>query len=258
MQWSKNILKKDKAKKTVLDFIPQKFELGTTQQAIGYLREKEKGSDFRMNDTIRVQTGVDKIEEKSEKEKIENLALEKLKEVQETAYSEGYNYGLLEGKQKAYADHARVLKEKVAEFETMMAHFSEMKTEIFNFNESHLIQLLFHMASKIAQHELEHNRDTILDVLKNAVSTAQDEENIVVQVSASQFEFLEELKKHAGREFEFLKKIKFEPNQEITAGGCIVETNYGEVDSRTEQRVQSLWENLKENLPRVKSRLTGE
>ncbi|MNT47004.1 flagellar assembly protein H [compost metagenome] len=78
-----------------------------------------------------------------------------------------------------------------------------------------------------------------------------------MRVSQAQFEFLEELKKETGRELEFVKKIAFEPSSEITEGGCIVETNYGEVDARTEQRIEQLWTALSENMPKVKNKVAG-
>ena len=59
-------------------------------------------------------------------------------------------------------------------------------------------------------------------------------------------------------QFDFLKKISLEPNKNINAGGCIVQTNYGEVDSRIDQRLEKLWDNLKEALPKVKSELKYE
>ncbi|RYZ63978.1 MAG: flagellar assembly protein, partial [Proteobacteria bacterium] len=64
--------------------------------------------------------------------------------------------------------------------------------------------------------------------------------------------FIEELKKQTGRNFEFLKKVKIEASPEVTNGGCIVQTNYGEVDARVEQRIDSLWAAFQENMPKVK------
>jgi flagellar assembly protein FliH len=51
--------------------------------------------------------------------------------------------------------------------------------------------------------------------------------------------------------------MKFEPNEEVVDGGCIVETNYGEVDARIEQRVAQLWSVVSEIIPKVKDRIAG-
>src|SRR3989344_537733 len=73
---------------------------------------------------------------------------------------------------------------------------------------------------------------------------------------ATQVDFLERMKNQMGREFEFLKKVRFQVSDQVTSGGCIVETNYGVVDARIEERVNKLWSEMKQALPRVKSPIT--
>lgn len=263
MQWSstsraaKSVLPKEVAEKTVLEFVPLRFDLGTPEQALNYLAEKGKGSDFRMNDAIRVQTGIDQVEKGSDEEKVEVAALEKLKEIQEGAYKEAYNLGLEEGRKDAFEAVSAEIAERMGSLDELLNTIKELKKEMVSFNEAHLIKLVFQMASRLAKTELHGNNDAMIQILRDAVSLSQDEESITVHVSQSQFEFLEELKKETGRELEFIKKIRFEPNQEVSDGGCIVETNYGEVDARIEQRVEQLWTTLSENMPKVKDRIAG-
>lgn len=257
MPWSKAVLKKITAEKKVLEYIPQKFELGTPNQALSYLEEKKHGSDFRMNDVIRVQTGVDQIEETDMVRAIEERAIEKLKEIQEDAYKAGYQLGLDEGRKKAFEDNAKNIDEHLSELDKLLSSFALMKKDIFSANETFLMKLLFTMATKIAQYQLDITPEAIVEVVRNAVSNAQDEQEIRVQVSKGQFDFINNLKNENGREYEFLKKIKFDPNEDIQPGGCLVETNFGEIDSRVEQRVANLWDSLKENLPRAKDKLVG-
>jgi flagellar assembly protein FliH len=255
MPWSRAVLPKIAAKEVVLEYVPKKFELGTPKQAMEYLEQKARGSDFRLNETVRIQTGIDEIEKASEEEKIEVRALELLKEVQESAYKEAYDLGLSEGREEAFTKFSREIEEKLGNLETLLKSLEEAKTEILNFNEAHMVRLIFQIANKLARVEVEKNDQSLIEVLRGAVTLAQDEENVTVRVARDQHEFVEEVKKQNGRQFEFLKKIKLEPSDEITKGGCIVETNYGEVDARVEQRVQSLWDTLAENIPKVKPKI---
>lgn len=261
MQWSnrasKSVLSKEVAEKTVLEFVPMRFDLGTPEQAMNYLAEKSKGSDFRMNDAVRVQTGIDQVEKGNDEEKVEVAALEKLKEIQEGAYQEAYRLGLEEGRKEAFEQVSADIAERMAGLDTLLLTIKELKKEMSGFNEAHLLKLMFQMASRLAKTELNSNNDAMVGILRDAVGLAQDEEEITVHVSQAQFDFLEELKQETGREFEFIKKIKFEPNAEVADGGCIVETNYGEVDARIEQRVEQLWSVLSENMPKVKDRIAG-
>jgi flagellar assembly protein FliH len=254
---SKNVLRKDMAEKTVLDFSPPRFDLGTPNQAINYLKQVSNGSDFRMNETIRMQTGVDQIEQMREEDKIEAAALERLKEIQEGAYQEAYNLGLEEGRNLAFQKVSKEISERLEMMDVLLSGIGNLKKDLHAFNETHLVKLVFQMATRLARTEVKENNESVVHVLRDAVSLSQDEENVTVRVSTEQFEFFEELKKQTGREFDFLKKIRFEPSPEISAGGCIVETNYGEVDAQIEQRINQLWASLSENLPKVKDKIAG-
>ncbi|RYZ91791.1 MAG: flagellar assembly protein [Proteobacteria bacterium] len=255
MQWTKAVLPRIAANELVLEYVPKKFELGTPQQALEYLEKKKRGADFRLNETIRVQTGLDEIEKADEEEMIEARALELLRDVQEPAYKEAYALGLSEGKEEAFAKYAKDIESKLADTEKLLRSLEEAKRELLNFNETHLVSLVFQIATKIARVEVERNDEAVVEILRGAVTLAQDEEEITVRVAPEQHDFIEELKKQSGRNFEFLKKVNLEPSPDVSVGGCIVETNYGEVDARVEQRVQSLWTALTENMPKVKPRV---
>ena len=82
MHLSKAVLKSEMVPKKVLEYVPPKFELGTSEQAQSYLEgRRAQRNDFRMSDAIRIQTGVDKVEASSVEEDVEKKVLERLKEV---------------------------------------------------------------------------------------------------------------------------------------------------------------------------------
>lgn len=249
------VLSKELAEQTVLDFVPIRFDLGTPEEAMNYISEKKKGSDFRMSEAIRLQTGIDQIESSSESEKVENATLEKLKEIQESAYQEAFTLGQEEGRKQAYERYARDIEERLVGLDTLVNGIKELKKELVHFNETHFVQLLFQMASRLAKTSLEGNNEAMVQILRESVGLSQDDENITVRVSKSQYEFLEELKNATGRELEFVKRVRFEASDEVVDGGCIVETNYGEVDARIEKRIEQLWSVVNENLPKVKDRI---
>ena len=98
MLLSKTILKADLVPTRVLEYVPPKFELGTPEQTAVYFdQRKNAGSHFRMNEAVRIQTGVDEIENQNTEEAIDRKVIERLKEVQETAYQEAYQLGHADG-----------------------------------------------------------------------------------------------------------------------------------------------------------------
>lgn len=256
MPWSRAILSKAVAETKVMEFKPQKIELGSPEQALEYVRRKQ-GTDFRMNDHVQVYTGVDRIEQANDDERVEQRALEMLADVQKKAYDEAYQLGLDEGRKKAFDDVSADITKKMEELDGLLGMIGGIKNEILSQNETHMMKLLYHMASRIAGVQIAQDDSAVVEILRGAVSLAQDEENVRVEMHPSQIEFVEELRTRQGREFEFLKKIRFSPNESIRPGGCIVETNYGEIDARMETRLEQLWTALSEAVPKVKDRITG-
>ncbi len=264
MQWSKGnpqtsraVVQKGNTERAVLDFIPPRFDLGTPTQALEYLKEKVSGSGFRMNESVRIQTGVDKIEASDLEERIEVAALEKLKEIQESAYKEAYDLGRADGHNDAFTKAAGEIKQSMEHLNTLLNAIGNLKKEMQSQNEAHLIKLVFQIATRLAKSELKTDSMALAQIIKDAVNLSQDEENVRVRVAPEQFDFLEQLKKQTGREFEFMKKITIDSSPDVTPGGCIVETNYGEVDARIEQRIDQLWAAFSESIPKVKDKIAG-
>ncbi|HPI39433.1 MAG TPA: FliH/SctL family protein [Pseudobdellovibrionaceae bacterium] len=246
-------LDKETASRQILEYHPLRIDLKTSQQAFDYLSSKAQGSDFVMGAPLKVQTGIQHIEEK----KIEDLAdekmLEKLKEIEESAYSEGKSIGLEEGKKEAFAHYSKEIEEGLTQIEAILNNFTQLKSELLSFNESFMLKLVYGMAKQVVHREVEQQNEVILEVLKQAVSLSQGDENISVTVNDKQFEYVEKLKQQTGREFDFTKNIKFVGSDDVTLGGCIVETNFGVIDSRIDQRLEQLYKNLVETLPKSKN-----
>lgn len=257
MRWS-SIVKKDRSEDvqsdiSVLEYAPKAFEIGTPKSAMNYLQEKAHGSDFVMSDVLRKTTGVEEIEKQTEKQLIEQKVLEKLTTVQEEAYQQAYALGLEQGQQKAYEENKADLQQQVQSFVDLTASLNNIKQELTHQNEAHLVRLVFDIASRIAFDHVQENSEAVLQVIKKGIEQAQAEENITVLVSAQQIQLVEAAKQENTKETEFLKKINFESSDTLSIGSCIVETNYGVVDASIEQRVQKLWSELKQTIPKVKS-----
>lgn len=252
------LIASEQAVKTVLDFNPPKIELGVPGAAReAYDITRGGVTDFRISEIISAQSGLSAIEAEQFEEAVEKRTLEKLQEVQEAAYQEAYQLGLEEGRKEAFTNTTEQINAKLATLDELVNSLTRLKTELLSQNERHLVQLAFEMAARVAAHEISINPDATVSILRQAVEMAQSEEKIVVQVNPSLIEHMEHLSKEVGREFEFLKKVKFEPNDALREGGCVVVSNYGEVDSRTEERVKKLWAGLEELLPKGKDKITA-
>lgn len=253
-----NVVKAELAEEKVLDFVPQKFEQRFSSSAKSYIElKKTDGTDFKMSDVIRMQTGIDEVEMASIEEQVEARVLERLKEVQENAYLESYQLGLDDGKKEAYKQADLEIQRRMSEMDELIESLKNLKMELYQHNESHLVRLAYHIGARLAAAEIQANPELIKDIVKQCLELSQSEEDITISVNPIHLEFLESLKQEVGREFDFLKKVKFEPDDNMKVGGCTITTNYGEIDARFEERVSKLWSTLEENLYKVKTKITA-
>lgn len=255
MRWSSLIKPKaaDSEQSTVLEYKPREFKLGTPGAALDYLERKKQGSDFVLSDVLRETTGVNEIERQSEESFIEHKVLERVAVVQKQAYDEGYLLGKDEGFAAALEKRNGEIDRGLHDLNDILQSIQNLKPELISNNESHILHLIYQIAEKIAYSHIEQNPEVVLEVIRKAIHTAQADEEVTVLVSPEQIEFLEKYKTSENEKYEFLEHVHLQPSEQIRPGGCIVETNYGAIDARIEERVEKLWTELSAAIPKVKN-----
>jgi flagellar assembly protein FliH len=252
----RGIIKAKLAFREVLRFEPQKLTSATPENMSVLVDAQDHNEDFQIADVVRNFTGLAEIEVQRIESEIEKRALEELKSVQEQAYSEAFELGMSEGRRQSYIASSEEIEKKLGDLERLVVSIRDSKIHFLNSNENQLIKMVYFLATKIALFEISQNtQEAIQAVLKECVSSAHSEEAIKVIVAPDQIDFLETLQKERKRDLEFLKKVEFSPQEGIVPGGCIITTNYSEVDARLEQRVAKLWEEVRDSIPPLKDKV---
>lgn len=256
---SNSILSKEEAERLAVDYTPRKFPATVSKTASAFVAFQAANagdpsvSGFRLDKIVSQQTGVAELERLSIEEKVEREALSRLKDLQENAYQQAYQLGIEEGREKAYLEAQEHIKQSLSSLHALFSSVENLKSELVTFNETHIVRLCYYMARRLAMGEIAENRELVLNVVAQAIQSAQSEEEMTVRVSPADFQFIEQMKEKLPKEFEALKRAKLEASDEIHDGGCVVETNYGTVDATVEQRMDKLWDAIAGKLPKVKN-----
>ncbi len=249
---SKAVLTKEEAEKVAVVYAPRRFPATVSASASDFVAfNTGTESSFRIDRLVAEQTGIAEIERLSIEEKVEREALTRLKELQEDAYQQAYQLGLDEGREKAFQENQAELQEKIRHLEGLLQSVENLKVDLVASNETHIVKLIYYMAKRVVLAEVNERQELVLEVVRQAVQSAQSEENVRVRVSHSDFEFIETAKEKLGKDFDSIKRAQIEASDDITNGGCIVETNYGDVNATLEQRLEKLWNSVAEKLPKV-------
>lgn len=260
MQGAKPIVTGLSSDQIVMDYRPREFPTFVTPSATDFTSSQENGgsSGFKINPLIAEKAGISKLQAESLERAIEAQALEKLKEVQERAYQEAFELGLLEGTEKAFEAHKEEFASRLTYLDSILKSFEDLKGRLVAENETQIMSLVFDIAKRIALTEISANQSAILEVIRRVVEDAQTDERLVIRVSQEDYDFIENLKEkkqdgQGSKDQEMLRKIRLEVDAKVTSGGCLLETNYGSIDASIQQRVEKAWEIISGRSPKIQT-----
>ncbi|HXI10881.1 MAG TPA: FliH/SctL family protein [Thermodesulfobacteriota bacterium] len=158
------------------------------------------------------------------------------KEAYEKGFAAGEKAGFDLGVKKAevlFGGLARILDE-----------LSDFKTSLYGPCEKEMVELALAIARKVVHREVE-KKDSVLDCVRVAIKSVVAAGEILIKVNPKDLEVLNNHKTEFARfSGTGVKGLKIEADPEIDKGGCVIETNYGEIDSRIGSVLSDIEERL--------------
>jgi len=166
---------------------------------------------------------------------------ERREDIQEKAYREGFELGLKEGREKAEKESKEILQR----LESLIKSLQSIREEIYKKAEEEILELSIAIAKKILRRELELNRSSILQLVREAIRRLTEGDTIKIFLSFEDFEMVKRDKEDLIRELGESKNLVIFPSQEVFPGGCFVETEFAQVDARLETQLEAIVQGLK-------------
>jgi len=169
--------------------------------------------------------------------------------LEEHAYREGFKKGEKDGLESVRDRFDSIIKS----FRESVDSLEKAKKSLRVSAEQEAVELALAIAKKILYHDVSINRDVILNIAKAALKKVVDRKRIKIRLAPSDFHYLSENKAQLGIEEDF-EKVKLEEDQSITGGGCIIETNLGDIDARIESQLHVVEEAFRSEIKRVRGK----
>ena len=165
-------------------------------------------------------------------------AIEKAKtkafQVREEARKLGYDEGYQEGFKKGEVYSNQEFKPLFKAFDDHVRELSGFRKKMYFKLEQEMIGLVVALAKKVIRHELSVREDSIQAMIRLAVESVLDKENMNIKVHPADKDFAESFQPELHQLFNEIKNITFEANPALDRGGCMIETNFGTIDARLE------------------------
>jgi len=164
----------------------------------------------------------------------------------ERQYNQGYSKGYEDAKAELENEYHQQMVEKAEEFYSIIKSFEEKILEYETVFEKVVIETSKQISKKIIDREIE--QQTIIEsVLKNSLNKVIGANQIIIKLNPEDYnsiinsDFLRELENS-------FNKIKFEQEDKIAKGGCLINTELGNVDSKISTMISELTKKLENSV----------
>ena len=185
------------------------------------------------------------------KEKLERLFLEKLNELQPKIRQEKeaeYRHGYEDGERAGRADEQEKLRRVKEDLTHIIKENIECKEKLLKEAESTIVKMAFAFAKQLVGEAVQIQPEIVQNQVKKALEFILDESKLIFRVNPediARFDKKEEFI-HEG----LLKKVEVIPDESVSRGGCILETNAGIIDATIESQIVEMAKALRNGIER--------
>lgn len=162
------------------------------------------------------------------------------------AYQRGYEAGEKVGRETA----EKRVEEVINNISHLLEGLRSLNRQIYEEGEVKIVALAICIAEKVIHSELKQNPEVIVNVVRAALKKVLDREMIKIKVNPKDFEILNRYRPELMASTNGKKGPTIEWDDSIMPGGCLIETNHGEVDARLDKQLEEISLELKEEMDR--------
>ncbi len=155
-----------------------------------------------------------------------------MEKVREEAYARGRQDGLEEAEGR--------LGPPVKAFTGALAELTRLRESILKNSTDDMLRLVMALAEQVISCEVATNPDIVYHTLNKALQAAVRSDEYHVKVNPEDFALINEKKPLLLASISGLRNITFDADPGISRGGCLVESELGEVDATIETQLEEI------------------
>jgi flagellar assembly protein FliH len=154
------------------------------------------------------------------------------KDAEEEGRSAGREAGFLDGKAE--------VERLVQRTQTILQRAQDKRTEILEETEQEIINLVLLIARKVIKVISENQKNVIISNVVQALRKVKGRGNIIIRVNMTDLKLSTEHIKDFINLVEGAKSVQVVEDSTVDEGGCIIETDFGEIDARIASQLAEL------------------
>lgn len=177
------------------------------------------------------------------------------RECEERAYHKGFMdgkaQGINDGEHTGFELGTKKIEPLISSITEALSQLNAIRQETYQQIEKEVVDLALAIAQKVICREISTDPETVVCVAKEALAKVDDPGKIKIKMNPSDLQFINETKYQLSNLIADIDHVTFEAEESIQSGGCIIETELGEIDARIEKQLQAVEESFRRALAKA-------
>jgi flagellar assembly protein FliH len=158
----------------------------------------------------------------------------------QSAFSQAEREGFLKGKEEGIAAGREEMAQMMNEARNVLSQVYKEREALLRSVEPEMAKLAIKIAERIIQSEISINDDVVVNLIRAALSRVKEREEVILKVSREDYEHVMAKRDVFAQIVEGLKTLDVVVDPAVQRGGCIIETNLGNVDARISTQLAAI------------------
>jgi len=176
----------------------------------------------------------------------------------EAAEREAAKKGREEGREAGYKEGKAEVDRLVDRVHTILERAMDKRAAILEEAETQVVELVLLVAKKVVKVISENQKSVVVQNISQALRKLKTKSDVIIRVNLADLELSTEHVKDFVQLAENAKKITVVEDTTVDKGGCVIETDFGEIDARIASQLNELEEKILEVAPiRARGKVQG-
>lgn len=162
---------------------------------------------------------------------------------------EAFQAGMREGREAGVQEGKQEVQRVIERFHVVLSRAIERRNEIIAESEQQVVNLVLSIAKKVVKVISENQKNVVINNITQSLQRLQQKSDVIVRVNLADLPLATKHKEDILRMAERVQNITIAEDSTVDPGGCIIETDFGEIDARIASQLREIEDRILEMVP---------
>jgi len=162
---------------------------------------------------------------------------------------EAYEKGMHDGRESGFQEGRGEVDRLVDTLHRIISTAIEKRNEIIEESETQVINLVLLIAKKVIKVISENQKNVVINNVVQALRKLKSRGDVAIRVNLADLELTSEHISDFMKMVENVKSVTVLEDSSVDRGGCIIETDFGQIDARISSQLHEIEEKILELMP---------